>query len=107
MSVTAETKTVTPPEIASRKGGTPIVCLTAYTTPMARLVDDRAHYRRYADRALARTRRSDLDWSGVAAALRFSGNGFRNSGERMGMRLNLLHERMNVFNRPRRRIGGS
>ncbi len=39
MSATADTKTLTPPEIASRKGGTPIVCLTAYTTPMARLVD--------------------------------------------------------------------
>jgi 3-methyl-2-oxobutanoate hydroxymethyltransferase len=30
---------VTVPEIATRKGGTPIVCLTAYTTPMARLLD--------------------------------------------------------------------
>jgi 3-methyl-2-oxobutanoate hydroxymethyltransferase len=30
---------VTVPEVASRKGGTPIVCLTAYTTPMARLLD--------------------------------------------------------------------
>ncbi|HEX9810301.1 MAG TPA: 3-methyl-2-oxobutanoate hydroxymethyltransferase [Alphaproteobacteria bacterium] len=30
---------VTVPEIAARKGGTPIVCLTAYTTPMARLLD--------------------------------------------------------------------
>lgn len=39
MSATADTKTLTPPEIAARKGGTPIVCLTAYTTPMARLVD--------------------------------------------------------------------
>ena len=32
-------KRVTAPDIAARKGGTPIVCLTAYTTPMARLVD--------------------------------------------------------------------
>lgn len=39
MSATAETKTLTPPDIASRKGRTPIVCLTAYTTPMAGLVD--------------------------------------------------------------------
>ncbi len=27
------------PDIAARKGSTPIVCLTAYTTPMARLLD--------------------------------------------------------------------
>ena len=49
----------------------------------------------------------DHFFHGVAAALRFGGNGFRNAGERMGMRLNLLHERMNVLNRPRRRIGRS
>ncbi|MDX1485248.1 MAG: 3-methyl-2-oxobutanoate hydroxymethyltransferase [Alphaproteobacteria bacterium] len=30
---------VTVPDIAARKGSTPIVCLTAYTTPMARLLD--------------------------------------------------------------------
>lgn len=30
---------ITVPDIATRKGGTPIVCLTAYTTPMARLMD--------------------------------------------------------------------
>ncbi len=30
---------VTVPEIAARKGGTPVVCLTAYTTPIARLMD--------------------------------------------------------------------
>lgn len=30
---------ITVPEIAARKGGTPIVCLTAYTAPMARLMD--------------------------------------------------------------------
>lgn len=39
MSATAEMKVLTPPDIAARKGETPIVCLTAYTTPMARLVD--------------------------------------------------------------------
>jgi 3-methyl-2-oxobutanoate hydroxymethyltransferase len=39
MSVTGETRAVTLPEVAKRKGGTPIVCLTAYTTPVARLVD--------------------------------------------------------------------
>jgi 3-methyl-2-oxobutanoate hydroxymethyltransferase len=32
-------KAVTPPDVASRKGQNPLVCLTAYTTPMARLVD--------------------------------------------------------------------
>lgn len=30
---------MTPPAIRARKGGVPIVCLTAYTTPMAQLVD--------------------------------------------------------------------
>ena len=30
---------ITVPMIAARKGSTPIVCLTAYTTPMARLID--------------------------------------------------------------------
>ncbi len=30
---------ITVPDIAARKGGTPIVCLTAYTTPIARLMD--------------------------------------------------------------------
>jgi 3-methyl-2-oxobutanoate hydroxymethyltransferase len=32
-------KTLTPPDILARKGGTPIVCLTAYTTPVAKLLD--------------------------------------------------------------------
>lgn len=39
MSAIANTKAITPPDIHSRKGGTPLVCLTAYTTPVARLVD--------------------------------------------------------------------
>lgn len=30
---------MTPPKVAERKGGVPLVCLTAYTTPVARLVD--------------------------------------------------------------------
>jgi 3-methyl-2-oxobutanoate hydroxymethyltransferase len=34
-----KTRRVTPSDILARKGGTPIVSLTAYTTPMARLVD--------------------------------------------------------------------
>jgi 3-methyl-2-oxobutanoate hydroxymethyltransferase len=39
MSGTGEVRAVTPPQVVQRKGGTPIVCLTAYTTPVARLVD--------------------------------------------------------------------
>jgi 3-methyl-2-oxobutanoate hydroxymethyltransferase len=39
MSATAEGKAVTPPDVAARKGAIPLVCLTAYTTPVARLVD--------------------------------------------------------------------
>ena len=31
---------ITAPEIAARKGGTPIVCLTAYTAPMAEILDE-------------------------------------------------------------------
>ncbi|HKK31406.1 MAG TPA: 3-methyl-2-oxobutanoate hydroxymethyltransferase [Alphaproteobacteria bacterium] len=31
---------LTPPAIRDRKGGEPIVCLTAYTTPVAKLVDE-------------------------------------------------------------------
>lgn len=39
MTPPAKTHRLTPPEIAARKGGTPLVCLTAYTAPMARLLD--------------------------------------------------------------------
>ena len=43
MSVQAEAPVVgrrlTVPDIGARKGGTPVVCLTAYTTPMARMLD--------------------------------------------------------------------
>jgi hypothetical protein len=39
MSATAHPKAPTPAEIIARKGGTPLVCLTAYTTPIAKLVD--------------------------------------------------------------------
>ena len=28
------------PDIAARKGGSPVVCLTAYTAPMAEILDD-------------------------------------------------------------------
>ena len=39
MSATAPVRSVLPPDIRARKGGQPLVVLTAYTTPMARLVD--------------------------------------------------------------------
>ncbi|MGE0044128.1 MAG: 3-methyl-2-oxobutanoate hydroxymethyltransferase [Hyphomonadaceae bacterium] len=40
MSKHAETRRITAPEIRARKGGEPIVCLTAYTAPMAALLDE-------------------------------------------------------------------
>lgn len=39
MSATARIAALTPPDILARKGGEPLVCLTAYTTPLARIVD--------------------------------------------------------------------
>ncbi|MEJ1997633.1 MAG: 3-methyl-2-oxobutanoate hydroxymethyltransferase [Maritimibacter sp.] len=39
MSASASVKASTPSDIRDRKGVTPIVCLTAYTTPIAELVD--------------------------------------------------------------------
>ncbi|WP_298495215.1 3-methyl-2-oxobutanoate hydroxymethyltransferase [uncultured Maritimibacter sp.] len=39
MSVNAAIKAKTPGDIGAMKGAAPIVCLTAYTTPVARLVD--------------------------------------------------------------------
>jgi 3-methyl-2-oxobutanoate hydroxymethyltransferase len=39
MSAASETKAMTPPDVVARKGGAPLICLTAYATPMARLVD--------------------------------------------------------------------
>ncbi len=39
MSASAPLRSVLPPEIMARKGGVPLVVLTAYTTPVARLVD--------------------------------------------------------------------
>lgn len=39
MSVAVETRALTPPEIAARKGKDRIACLTAYTTPVAQLVN--------------------------------------------------------------------
>lgn len=39
MSATGGTKALATTDVAARKGRDPLVCLTAYTTPMARLVD--------------------------------------------------------------------
>ncbi len=39
MSATSPVRPVLPPDIKARKGGAPLVVLTAYTTPVARLVD--------------------------------------------------------------------
>ena len=39
MSATSQAKPILPSYILARKGGVPLVTLTAYTTPMARLVD--------------------------------------------------------------------
>jgi 3-methyl-2-oxobutanoate hydroxymethyltransferase len=39
LSATARAKSSNPQSILARKGGVPIVCLTAYTTPVARIVD--------------------------------------------------------------------
>jgi len=40
MSVSTPVRRATPRDIVARKGGDPIVCLTAYTTPMAQALDD-------------------------------------------------------------------
>lgn len=39
MSATGNTRRLTPPDIRARKGADPIVCLTAYTTPVAKIAD--------------------------------------------------------------------
>ena len=39
MSATSAVRAVLPPDIRARKGSAPLVVLTAYTTPGARLVD--------------------------------------------------------------------
>ncbi|PLX38615.1 MAG: 3-methyl-2-oxobutanoate hydroxymethyltransferase [Hyphomicrobiales bacterium] len=39
MSATGSERALTPPDIQARKGHDPLVCLTAYTTPVAKLVD--------------------------------------------------------------------
>lgn len=42
MSVATPLKSLTPLSFRAQKGGAPLVCLTAYTTPMARIVDAQA-----------------------------------------------------------------
>jgi len=39
MSAQSSIRRLTAPDIGARKGQTPVVCLTAYTTPMAKLLD--------------------------------------------------------------------
>ncbi len=39
MSKVSGPKRITVPAIRAMKGGDPVVCLTAYTTPMAQLLD--------------------------------------------------------------------
>ena len=39
MSIHTTNKKITVPDIRARKGGTPVVCLTAYTAPVASLLD--------------------------------------------------------------------
>ncbi len=39
MSANVRVSALTPPDVLARKGGAPLVCLTAYTTPLARIVD--------------------------------------------------------------------
>lgn len=39
MSATGPERAITVPDMMARKGGTPLVCLTAYTTPVAALAD--------------------------------------------------------------------
>lgn len=40
MSAAKRISALTPPDIRARKGGMPLVCLTAYTTPIAKIVDN-------------------------------------------------------------------
>src|SRR5271168_527907 len=40
MSAQREIRRIAAPDITARKGKTPIVCLTAYTTPVAEILDD-------------------------------------------------------------------
>lgn len=44
MSVSAKLKVPTPSDIRARKGGTPLVSLTAYTTPFAQMMDDHCDF---------------------------------------------------------------
>ena len=40
MSVTKKIRALTPPDIQAMKDDTPIACLTAYTTPVAQMIDE-------------------------------------------------------------------
>ncbi len=42
MSAQSRVKRITPPKIRARKGGDKVVCLTAYTAPVAKLIDQHA-----------------------------------------------------------------
>ncbi len=42
MSATSKIKALTPPDIQAMKGDVPVVCLTAYTTPIAKMIDEHA-----------------------------------------------------------------
>jgi 3-methyl-2-oxobutanoate hydroxymethyltransferase len=41
MSIPVRKKRVSVPDIRARKGGEPLVCLTAYTAPIASILNDR------------------------------------------------------------------
>ncbi len=44
MSATVKVKALTPPDIQAMKGKTPIVSLTAYTTPVARMINEHTDF---------------------------------------------------------------
>ena len=45
MSKQLQSRRKTVRDIQAAKGGTPLVCLTAYTSPMAEILDERNHCR--------------------------------------------------------------
>ena len=44
MSLQKQVRRITAPQIMARKGGEPIVSLTAYTAPMAKILDDHCDF---------------------------------------------------------------
>ena len=54
MSAVTAARRVSTPQIRARKGGEPIVCLTAYTTQMARWLDPHVGFVRGEDLAAGR-----------------------------------------------------